>query len=349
MLFIANTFFEWELEGRFKGMDLKEVFAHHPFLRVLQYLPFLYSNPDDGVLVSEKPSSEYLETLKQFGIQNPAKAVTYEKEQYSRWTEIKSWGASEIVAAWAKSKGINYFSPPLEIAKKANSKVWNFAKVPSLPGASLISCAEDLRSVVSNLCSSWVLKTDQGFSGTGHRIFTREQMKEAIGFCEREWSQGRKLVLEPWVERSCDFSSQWHVDRNKGIEIIGVTRFFNTPLGIYEGTEVGLLSEMFSLDQVQWVQEHLKAAECHLKTIAQEGYFGNVGVDAMIYKHPQTQETALHPIVEVNARMTMSSALLQFHHRYRKVSKGRYFFQTQKNHTSGLLPPNSRKQLIVVH
>lgn len=61
-LHIANTFFEWELENT-ASIDLTEAFAQHPIFKQLQFLPCLYANPQDVVLVSEIPNPEYLASL----------------------------------------------------------------------------------------------------------------------------------------------------------------------------------------------------------------------------------------------------------------------------------------------
>jgi predicted ATP-grasp superfamily ATP-dependent carboligase len=42
------------------------------------------------------------------------------------------------------------------------------------------------------------------------------------------------------------------------------------------------------------------------------GYFGNVGIDAMLYGSPVT----LHPIVEINARKTMGWVALEVQKRH---------------------------------
>ena len=56
------------------------------------------------------------------------------------------------------------------------------------------------------------------------------------------------------------------------------------------------------------MEKHQEIALDVLKKIATCGYFGNIGVDAMVYR--LNGEILLHPIVEINARKTMGYAAL---------------------------------------
>jgi predicted ATP-grasp superfamily ATP-dependent carboligase len=60
------------------------------------------------------------------------------------------------------------------------------------------------------------------------------------------------------------------------------------------------------------LEEHKKAALQALRDIAGRGYFGYAGIDAMLYRSEGCVEPVLYPIVEINARQTMSLAVLRF-------------------------------------
>lgn len=346
MLFIANTFFEWELEGNLNSKnDLKDVFSINPMVNLLQFIPLIFLNARDTILVTEIPHIDYLQHLKHLGITELPHFLTFDK-LHSHPFEINSWGASQKIAHFAKQYEMKYEIPSFEVVKKINSKVWNFGQTETLPYACLIPDKETLTRAVQGTKRQWVLKTEQGFSGRGHKIFTENEMVSAIDFCQKEWLQARPLLLEPWVERVLDFSSQWNISQDGTIQLFGVTKCLNSLSGTYEGTEVGRISDLFGTYQ-NFIQEHLIIAEERLKHIFKKGFFGCIGFDAMLYKNLSTGKTTLHPIVEVNARMTMSSALLRFHQRFCKKKKKRYLFQTQKKSSFGLLPPNSKKQLII--
>jgi hypothetical protein len=66
-----------------------------------------------------------------------------------------------------------------------------------------------------------------------------------------------------------------------------------------------------------FLQDHCKKAIPLLGKIAEVGYFGHVGIDAMLYTLPEDPHTLhLHPVVEINARKTMGWAALAFQRRY---------------------------------
>jgi hypothetical protein len=193
---------------------------------------------------------------------------------------IEHWGPSLAIASWAKMHGIDYEFPDWEWVKKINSKVFSFTNSPKLPGAELLETSKDITAWLQKTSGPKVLKTPFGTAGGGHRInpnVKRLYMGPMIG--------------EPWVERMMDFSTQW-----KDGELLGVTVFENEPNGKYRKTVAGRVPP--------WaLEEHLAVA---LPLIEKKGH---VGVDAFIYLWEGKER--LHPVVEINARKTMSWVALQ--------------------------------------
>lgn len=64
---IANAYFEAEMEST-SPLSLERSFEAHPIYLQLQFLPFLYSDPDDIIMLSHLPDHEYLHRLMQKGI-----------------------------------------------------------------------------------------------------------------------------------------------------------------------------------------------------------------------------------------------------------------------------------------
>jgi hypothetical protein len=340
MLYIGNAFFEMELEGQ-TPPDLLSAFKINPIIEQLQYLPLLYLGPDETLLVAEYPSREYLENLKSYGILNPPQMVLEKDIPKHSFQKIESWGSSELIEKWAARHNIPYDAPPLASARRMNSKLYHFEHTPKLPYGSIVNNEKELLEALQNPVDKWVLKTDQGFSGRGHCIFTRESKEKGTLWT----SQHQKLVLEPWVERICDFSSQWAISKDGEATLLGVTKCLNTPHGVYQGTETGKPEILFG---GLWglISEHLEFCKSYLRQ-HMNGYFGVLGVDAMIYKGLQNGSPTLHPLVEVNARMTLASALLLFFERHLKKSSCRFLFQACNKGTVGLLPFVYKRQLTI--
>lgn len=215
---------------------------------------------------------------------------------------IEHWGPSLAIAAWAQKHRIPYTIPDWEIVRKINSKVFSFTESPKLPGAKLLNSQEEITEWIHTTPGEKILKTPFGTAGTGH---LKPNVKRLYI---------TPLIGEPWVERVLDFSTQWE----KG-QLIGVTVFENEPNGTYKGTYVG--------DVESWaLEEHLAAAGPLVRKIVDLGYSGNLGIDAFIYLWEGKKR--VHPVVEINARKTMSWVALQM------PSKSLYYTKR----SDGLLP-----------
>lgn len=273
-LHICNTFFERELETQSKK-PLPHWIHSHPVLLQLQFLPLLYAGPDDRIAVTELP-------------ENPDPRLCLLED--APRLPIEHWGPSQTIATWAQSKGIPYAIPDWELVKKINSKVFSFTESPPLPGAKLLHSEEEVREWIETTPGDQILKTPFGTAGRGH-LFPKG--KKEIVFR----GVNMPLIAEPWVERVIDFSTQW----NKG-QLIEVTVFENEANGTYRGTYAGKV-ESWAL------QEHLAVAKPLVEKIAAMGYSDHLGVDSFIYLWEGKKR--VHPVVEINARKTMSWVALQ--------------------------------------
>jgi hypothetical protein len=341
MLYFGNAFFEMELEGK-TPPDLLSAFQVNPIIEQLQYLPLLYLDSEATLFVTEYPSPKYLEDLRSYGILKPPQMVIEEDLSKHSFQKVESWGASEIIERWAARHKLLYEAPSFASARQMNSKLYHFEHAPKLPYSAIVESEEELLQALKPPISTWVLKTDQGFSGRGHCIFTSDQKEKGLSFV----SKHPKLVLEPWVNRICDFSSQWFLSKSGELSLKGVTKCLNTSHGIYQGTETGKPEVIFA-GIYKFVQEHLEFCKSYLKQ-HMNGYFGFLGVDAMVYKDLKTDRLTLHPLVEVNARMTLASALLLYFERYLRKSSCRFLYQACNKGSVGLLPFVYKRQLTIM-
>lgn len=302
-LHIANTNFEFELSTN-KVLSLEQMMEQSPICLQLQFLPLLFADLRDEVLVTGRPD-------KNFSVK-----MVFDAES----GEIQSWGWSQTIAKWAKERGISYAMPPWEIVREVNSKRWSFENSPKLERAACAYSKQELEDWAEGQFES-VAKSCFGLSGRGNYRFN-QVTPELLSFCTKEWQAGRPVILEPWVQRMVDFSTQWHVAKDR-IDFIGATEMLNTEGGAYLGTLVGYIPS----------QEHMSEAERILHKMQQLGYFGYAGIDAMIYR--KEGKTCLQPIVEVNARMTMALAAIFIQKKWHSGKK--ILFQYGK-FSEGLLP-----------
>jgi hypothetical protein len=293
-LHIANTFFEWELETE-PNIPLPEAFYQSPIHLQLQFLPLLYA---DAMVVTDKPTAD-------------AKMFTFDDKTFPKDAEIESWGASRLIAKWAKQRGLTYHMPDWQIVKQINSKQFSFENSPKLPGSALLTNETQTKEWLQHCPGKKVLKTCFGLSGKGH-LFVDKGSERISSFLQKEWNKGLPVIAEPWMPRILDFSTQWQIGPQSQVHYLGATLCRNDERGQYRSNTVGEEKTLFG-PHLPFLAQHRKIAEPLLQKIANLGFFGNIGIDAMLYNPENPQ---LHPIVEINARKTMGWAALAFQKRH---------------------------------
>jgi hypothetical protein len=312
---IANTNVEFEFAHP-SLQSLEMSWSHYPTCLQLQFLPLLYAQPEDIVAVTALPSQEYLETLQKSGWwpQGLPQLALLQEEKPFQGNHCLSWGASRQVQAWAVSRQMHYSIPDWQIAQLINSKAFSF-RYTSLPAAALLNSEQALLDWLQETPGPKVLKSCFGLSGIGNwRINDEAPSPKLLTFCRKEWQQKRSIIGEPWLDRIYDFSTQWLIHPNQQIEWIGATRFNTDAQGNYLGTLAGPQELLFASFE-SFLQQHRQWALKALTDIAAMGFFGFIGVDALLYRHPQNQSICLYPLVEINGRQTMSLVALRLQQR----------------------------------
>jgi hypothetical protein len=310
---ITNTNFEAELEGVQK-LSLIELLTKPKFAIQLQYLPLLFKEKDEPILVTHQTDEKIADV---FLIDNYA---------FSSADTISSWGYSNFINEYALQKQAFYQKLDINCVKKVNSKLFSFELGPKLEGAKLLD--ENEKVPVKG-----VLKSAFGFSARGH--FHLDQGKDPSDFLKKEFSKGLKVIYEPWVERILDFSTQWFIDKAGSIDYLGATVLKNSSNGAYLGSITGKEAILFGR-YLPFLKEHKEYALDCLKKIKGEGFWGNVGIDSMIYN--DCKKNILHPIVEINARKTLGYALLSYWQKNWCSSLMYAYFTTPQNVKKALLP-----------
>lgn len=290
-LHIANTNFESELSAA-NSSSVAALIQSHPIFMQLQFLPLLYAQPEDGIAVTHAPSPSF----------NTPRWHLLD-ERHFPYQQLESWGASASIAAWAQKKKLSYAMPDWDVVKLVNSKAFSFNESPKLPGAELIHTMDELERWNHHIEGPKVLKSCFGVSGKGHLFLPSEHRKT---FAEKEFGAGHPIIAEPWVERKLDFSTQWMIHPDQKIEYLGATVCISDARGRYNANKVGNLPFLFG-SYFPLLEKHQQQVLPILQKMAALGYFGNVGIDAMIWGNDK-----LHPVVEINARKTMGWVALQF-------------------------------------
>ncbi len=305
-LHIANTCFEWELIQK-SPFSIVEALHRHPIFLQLQFLPFLYAAQEDAVAVTAHPPEAFWDSLQEFGI-TPHKLQLFSAFCRFIGLAVESWGASRAVEAWAKEKRLRYDMPPQEIVRMVHSKEFSFTRGPRLPGSMLLHGEKDAHLFLAAQKKPFVLKRCFGLSGKGHLLVDHPAAEARVWpFLKGEWREMRPVIAEPWVERVLDFSTQWRISKTEGVHYLGVTICDNDKRGRYVQNRVGGIC-------IPHLEEHRAIAIPILEEMADRGYFGHAGIDALLYLDEGS--TRLHPIVEINARKTMGWVALEMQRRH---------------------------------
>ncbi len=275
-LHICNVNFEWELETH-SSTEIKESFMIHPNFLQLQFLPFLYANKGDGVVVTHLPSE----------IPNHLNVHLFE-DKIEGYDRIETWGWSEAIEKWTDLP----YSVPKHLSEMA-SRTFSFTHSPKLPGAQLLRHPQEVTEWLKKGPYPKVVKKCFGIAGQRRWILQKPEDLPKKAF--QEFDNGHALIAEPWMQRDLDFSTQWMITDK--ITYLGSTVLENTESGVYRKTYIER--------DIPFLDNHKSQAQIPLRRLLEMGFQGNVGIDSMIY------DGNLHPIVEINLRKTMGWLALQ--------------------------------------
>jgi len=239
---------------------------------------------------------------------------------------LTAWFNTETVAQRAAELGCALSGAPPEIVRRVHDKAFAHAValreglVPTELAESIRvlepeafrdgdTCVEAVRSALAlwpaELRSRFTLKPRFGSSGRGRVAgLDGEADTPALrGAAPRLAARGGAL-LEPWCDRAEDLSASLFVAENRQLLLLGTTRQWLTPSGLYRGQR-GTFDKKGRVTSGSDRDEALReAAVCVAGAAAEAGYFGPGGLDAFAYR-TVNGEDAFRAVVEWNARFTM--------------------------------------------
>jgi hypothetical protein len=171
----------------------------------------------------------------------------------------------------------------------------------ALPGSRMVESLPSLDRLLasSNAPRAWVLKAPLSASGR-NRYIERNGPKIADPRSrrrvERLFESHGPLLFEPWMNRTADFGVSALLD-SSGLRIVGVHGQKVDIKGQFEGIDLQpVLSEAERARLLETVESVGTALQ-------RKGYMGPFGIDAWRYR-TESGEEILHPLGEINARMT---------------------------------------------
>ncbi|MFD7450281.1 hypothetical protein [Kitasatospora sp. NPDC059827] len=233
----------------------------------------------------------------------------------SEGARLTAHGVSAVEEQLAARTGLALAAPAAAVCKRVNSKVYSRRLSDELGirqarGWACETLAELAEAVAAagellDAGRTVVLKDAFGVSGKGivvldsaarlgrlHRMAVQQAEKAArSGGGEPRTA----LVVEEWVAKRCDLNYQFTVGRDGSVHFDFVKELL-TEGGVHKGHRI---PARLSGRQV----EEIAATALRLgERLAADGYFGVVGVDAMV-----DPDEGLYPVIEINARNNMST------------------------------------------
>ena len=178
-----------------------------------------------------------------------------------------------------------------------------------------------------------VVKQALGLAGQNAlRLWEPELLPTQLRWLENLFGQGRRAVVEPWLERLADFSVQLEMTAS-GLELIGYAGLLNDARGQFQANYAapdfsrrlpGVVTDAFrghgeALRHLpRLYPELLPRLAAALRAV---GFLGPLGIDAFVYRDA-TGNPRLKPIVEINPRYTMGRLTLELMKRVAPGSHG---------------------------
>ncbi|WP_046215534.1 hypothetical protein [Paenibacillus wulumuqiensis] len=200
--------------------------------------------------------------------------------------------------------GIDSQHPPLEIVRKVNTKRYS-AEVKQRLGLAnpgiYVTSTDQLEAVGRELLEqgTFMIKDNYGVSGKGNiHIESPAMLARIAGSIRKQEGKGRNVefVLERYLAKERDFSCQFHITEQGDIEILSVQWLANSQFAYRES----LSPDADFMDLLERHQ-YFETMEQISRELYQDGYYGHVCIDSMLL-----QDGSLEPMVEINARKSMS-------------------------------------------
>ena len=178
---------------------------------------------------------------------------------------------------------------------------------------SLSQVAAAIRVAVDFCPRGWVIKADLSHASRNRLLgHSHELRREHLAWLESRFANGECVYVEPWVERIVECGLQFQIipsSATSGIEFIGAAEMLTDDAGRYRGSVVCRDQSPDSPQNRFWrpAIEHCRRVAT---AAAAEGYYGPMGFDCMVFRHPQRDSRWLRLSHDINGRMTMGRLAL---------------------------------------
>lgn len=236
--------------------------------------------------------------------------------------EAAAWWNSPEAERWASDLGLRLFGPRSDVAARVHDKAftWERAREEGLLPApfdrGVVHAPEDVAAGSAFIESlrraldapppgaiGFTLKPRFGSSGRGRvALALGEDPEPRVAGARARLAARGGAILEPWVERIADYSTQLQVGA-EGVTLLATLEQITTASGLVTGHR-GQVDSRGRVTCGAACDEALREAALPLAlSLADAGFEGVCGVDAFVFRTPEGER--LRPLVECNARFTV--------------------------------------------
>lgn len=296
-LFVGNFDFESGLRqpGRTRSNDERRRNLE------LSFAWLAVAKPGDVILVDALPPPEFLDRLPSLGRER----VRFVTEPPDEPLDLVPWGWNEDIVRWASDHKINVHAPPLDVVALANRREFSIGREiewkVGLEGQVVCDSVASVRAAIAPL-DRWLIKSQYGASGRDRLSGQRSHLSsQQVQWIERHLETTSRVFVEPFVECLLEVGYQWDVPDRRDVDptLVAVVPLLTDARGQYEGGRFTPLMEL-PASCIEMIEATRRAA----MELQQLGYFGPLGIDAMLYRD-STGLKRMRPLQDVNARWTM--------------------------------------------
>ncbi len=287
----------------------------------MAYLPALWASDGDVVLVEDIPYA--LKAIKKVNI--PYEDVLFLTKNDIlglKFSSIEPWGWNYHLKEMLINSGIDESILPVNerlsnirelSSRKITSKLLNSLRedVKDLTiGESFFAQNYlDIESLV-NQFGQVIVKALWSSSGRGIRYVSKLQgLDESLkGWIKKTIEEQDGIMVEPYYGKIMDFAMEFFSFDDGSIEFQAFS-IFESENARYLGniissneTKLSILTKYIDKDLLDYIKQSLK--EC-LSKLLKSRYTGPLGIDMMIVPNKMNKGFLVHPLVEMNLRMTM--------------------------------------------
>jgi hypothetical protein len=312
-LFVGNFDFESGLRqpGRTRSNDERRRNLE------LSFAWLAVAKPGDAVLVDALPPPEFLSSLGSLG----REGVRFVTKPPDEPLDLVPWGWNHDVVQWADDYDLIVHAPPLDVVALANRRAFSVQREINwqvgLEGQAVCDSIASVRAAIASL-DDWLIKSQYSASGRDRLSGQRSRLSlQQIQWIENHLQSAGQLFVEPLVDRILEVGYQWDVPERPDLEpeLVAVVPLLTDTRGQYEGSRFTRLQDLPAA-----CTDMIDATRRVATELQRLGYFGPLGVDAMLYRDSSGTERT-RPLQDVNARWTMGRLAFEW---TRPPNQGRF-------------------------